>query len=148
MIKEVTNDNQYFIELCKLLEQEHIDVVAEQRSPKGNCLKNLDKYIHVLLYFDNNDVVGSLAISGPIDNTVEIGRVYVLPKYRNMGVARRLFEETFKIIKKEGNKRVILNTYERFEAAVYLYRKLGFNIVGPFDDLENSPYSICMEKNL
>lgn len=87
MIKEVTYDNDYFIELCKKLEKEHIDVVAEQRSPNGNCLNNLDKYTHVLLYF-----VGSLAISKPINNVVEIGRLYVLPEYRNKKIATKLLK--------------------------------------------------------
>lgn len=147
MIKEVTYDNDYFIELCKKLEKEHIDVVAEQRSPNGNCLNNLDKYIHVLLYFDGDKPVGSLAISKPINNVVEIGRLYVLPEYRNKKIATELFEKAFAIIKEEGNKSAILNTYKRFEAAVHLYKKLGFEIVETFDFLKNSPYSICMKKD-
>lgn len=147
MIKEVTYDNAYFIELCKKLEKEHIDVVAEQRSPNGNCLNNLDKYTHVLLYFDGEKPVGSLAISKPINNVVEIGRLYVLPEYRNKKIATELFEKAFAIINEEGNKSAILNTYKRFEAAVHLYKKLGFEIVETFDFLKNSPYSICMKKD-
>ena len=147
MIKEVAHDNDYFIELCKKLEKEHIDVVAEQRSPNGNCLNNLDKYIHVLLYFDGEKPVGSLAISKPINNVVEIGRLYVLPEYRNKKIATELFEKAFAIINEEGNKSAILNTYKRFEAAVHLYKKLGFEIVETFDFLKNSPYSICMKKD-
>ena len=147
MIKEVTYDNDYFIELCKKLEKEHIEVVAEQRSPNGNCLNNLDKYIHVLLYFDGEKPVGSLAISKPINNVVEIGRLYVLPEYRNKKIATELFEKAFAIINEEENKSAILNTYKRFEAAVHLYKKLGFEIVETFDFLKNSPYSICMKKD-
>ena len=147
MIKEVTYDNDYFIELCKKLEKEHIEVVAEQRSPNGNCLNNLDKYIHILLYFDGEKPVGSLAISKPINNVVEIGRLYVLPEYRNKKIATELFEKAFAIINEEGNKSAILNTYKRFEAAVHLYKKLGFEIVETFDYLKNSPYSICMKKD-
>ncbi len=147
MIEEVSYDNNYFLELCKKLEKEHIDVIAEQRSPGGNCLKNLNKYIHVLLYFDDGKAIGSLAISKPVNNIVEIGRVYVLPEYRNKKIARNLFEEAFIIIKQEGNKSAILNSYKRFEAAVHLYKKLGFQIVDTFDDLKNSPYSICMKKD-
>lgn len=121
--------------------------MAEQRSPNGNCLKKLDKYIHVLLYFDGDKPVGSLAISKPINNVVEIGRLYVLPEYRNKKIATELFEKAFAIINEEGNKSAILNTYKRFEAAVHLYKKLGFEIVETFDFLKNSPYSICMKKD-
>ena len=147
MIKEVTYNDNNFIELCKKLEKEHINVVKEQRSPNANCLNNLDKFIHVLLYFDGDKAVGALAISKPINNIVEIGRLYVLPEYRNKKVATKLFEKAFSIIKEEGIKTAVLNTYKRFEAAVHLYGKLGFQIVETFEHLKNSPYSICMRKD-
>lgn len=83
MIKEVNYNDSDFFELCKKLEQEHVEVIAEQRSTNGNCLKDLEQYIHVLLYLENGKVVGCLAISKPIDSVVEIGRVFVLPEYRN-----------------------------------------------------------------
>lgn len=147
MIKEVDSDNIHFLKLCAKLEQEHVNVIAEQRSPNGNCLKNLNKYIHILLYFEGEKAVGCLAISKPINYVVEIGRLYVLPEYRNKKIASKLFEKAFIIIQQEGNKIAILNTYKRFETAIHLYKKLGFRIVDTFDDLKNSPYSICMQKN-
>ena len=147
MIKEVNYNNSEFFELCKKLEKEHIEIVAEQRSPSGNCLIGLEKYIHVLLYFENGKAVGSLAISESIENVVEIGRVYVLPEYRNKNIATKLFKKAFDIIQNEGNKAVILNTYNRFKSAVHLYEKLGFEIVDTFENLKNSPYSVCMKKS-
>lgn len=77
---------------------------------------------------------------------VEIGRVYVLPEYRNKKIATKLFEEAFSIIQNEGNIAVTLNTYNRFKSAVYLYKKLGFKIVDTFPNLKHSPFSICMKK--
>ena len=112
MIKEVDYDNIHFLKLCTKLEQEHVDVIAEQRSPNGNCLKKLDKYIHILLYFEGEKAIGCLAISKPINYVVEIGRLYVLPKYRNKKIASKLFEKAFTIIQQEGNKIAILNTYK------------------------------------
>ncbi|MCI9434229.1 MAG: GNAT family N-acetyltransferase [Bacilli bacterium] len=146
MIKEVNCNNADFIELCQKLEKEHVEIVAEQRSTNGNCLKNLEQYIHVLLYLENGKAVGSLAISKPIDNVVEIGRVYVLPEYRNKEIATKLFEKAFTIIQNEGNIAVTLNTYNRFKSAVHLYKKLGFKIVDTFPNLKYSPFSICMKK--
>lgn len=146
MIKEVNYNDSEFFELCKKLEQEHVDFVAEQRSPNGNCLKGLEKYIHVLLYYKDEKSVGCLAISKSIDGIVEIGRVYVLPEYRNKSIATELFKKAFIIIQNEGNTAVILNTYNRFESAVCLYKKLGFEIVDTFEDLKNSPFSVCMKK--
>lgn len=146
MIKEVNYNDSNFFELCKKLEQEHVEIVAEQRSPKGNCLQGLEQYIHVLLYLEDGKAVGSLAISKAIDSVAEIGRVYVLPEYRNKKIATKLFEKAFIIIQNEGNTAVILNTYNRFESAVHLYKKLGFEIVDTFENLKISPFSICMKK--
>lgn len=146
MIKEVNYNDSDFFELCKKLEQEHVEVIAEQRSTNGNCLKNLEQYIHVLLYLENGKAVGCLAISKPIDSVVEIGRVYVLPEYRNKKIATKLFEKAFIIIQDEGNIAVTLNTYNRFKSAIHLYKKLGFEIVDTFEKLKNSPFSICMKK--
>lgn len=146
MIKEVNYNDSDFFELCKKLEQEHVEVIAEQRSTNGNCLKDLEQYIHVLLYLENGKAVGCLAISKPIDSVVEIGRVFVLPEYRDKKIATKLFEKAFIIIQDEGNIAVTLNTYNRFKSAVHLYKKLGFEIVDTFKKLKNSPFSICMKK--
>ena len=35
-INIVEYNNKDFIQLCSLLEKEHIEVIKEQRSPKGN----------------------------------------------------------------------------------------------------------------
>ena len=51
-IKLVTYDNQDFIQLCNLLEKEHLEVIKEQRSPNGNCLNNLDKFKIVFTKFE------------------------------------------------------------------------------------------------
>ena len=78
---------------------------------------------------------------------IKVDYVCVKEEYRNKKIATELFEKAFAIIKEEGNKSAILNTYKRFEAAVHLYKKLGFEIVETFDFLKNSPYSICMKKD-
>ena len=148
MIKEVAYDDYNFIELLKKLEKEHVDVVKEQRSPGANCLKNLDKYEYVLIYFDGKNAIGCLALSKAINKVVEIGRVYVLPEYRNKKIATKLFEKAFYIAKENGNRFLTLDTYERFEAAIHLYKKLGFYVVDTFEYLKHSPYSVCMKKDL
>ena len=88
MIKiDLTNyTNNDFIKLVKLLEQEHVDVIKEQRSPKGNCLNNLDKFKVIFIAYDNLKPVGCLAMKDNINGTVEIGRLYVSPEYRNQGI--------------------------------------------------------------
>jgi ribosomal protein S18 acetylase RimI-like enzyme len=145
-IKEVKYDNPDFYTLCGLLEEEHKVVVREQRSPYGNCLKRLDGFSTVFVAYDNNKPIGCLAMKEIEDGKIGLGRLYVLPEYRKQGVARALFDKVFAEAKKQGAKSVTLDTYKRFEAAVSLYKKLGFTMIDNYR--EDSPFSLCMEKYL
>ena len=143
-IKLVNYDNQGFIQLCNLLEKEHIEVIREQRSPKGNCLNNLDKFKIVFIAYDNLKPVGCLSMKDKIDDVIEVGRLYVLPEYRQNGIASLLFNNVFDKAKDLKAKKIILDTYKRFESAVRLYNKLGFYEINNY--IADSPYSVCMEK--
>ncbi len=145
-IKLVTYDNQDFIQLCNLLEKEHIEVIKEQRSPKGNCLNNLDEFKIVFVAYDGLKPIGCLAMKDKINDKVEIGRLYVLPEYRKNGIASMLFINVFMKAKELNAKKITLDTYKRFESAINLYKKLGFYEIDNY--IENSPYSVCMEKVL
>ena len=143
-ISVVKYNNPDFIQLCSFLEEEHKKVIREQRSPKGNCLNNLDIFQTDFVAYDGIKPVGCLAMKDMINDTVEVGRMYVLPEYRKSGIASMLFNNVFDRAKGLNAKRVILDTYNRFEAAVKLYKKLGFHKIENYMDY--SPYSVCMEK--
>lgn len=145
-INIVDYKNKDFYNLCNYLEQEHIDVIKEQRSPKGNCLNNLDKFKYVFIAYDNLKPIGCLAMKDIVDGVVELGRLYVLPEYRNQGVATKLFGIAENKAKENNAKKLILDTYKRFESAINLYKKLGFYEIDNY--ITDSPYSVCMEKVL
>ena len=146
MITEVDYTNLDFINLVTLLEQEHIDVIKEQRSPKGNCLNNLERFKTIFVAYDESKPIGCIAMKEKVNETIEIGRLYVLPGYRNKGIATSLFEKVFESAKKLNAKKITLDTYKRFESAISLYKKLGFYEIDNY--IVNSPYSVCMEKVL
>ena len=143
-IKIVKYNNHDFFQLCSLLENEHIDVIKKQRSPNGNCLNNLNKFKTIFIAYDDLKPVGCLAMKDKIDDIIEIGRLYVLPEYRKKGIASMLFSNVFDKAKELKAKKVILDTYKRFESAIRLYKKLGFYEIDNY--IPNSPYSVCMEK--
>ncbi len=146
IVKTVNYNNPDFIRLCTLLEQEHVNVIKEQRSPKGNCLNNLDKFTTIFVAYDSDKAIGCIALKDKVNDTIELGRLYVMPEYRKKGVATLLFNTVFKYSKELNAKKIILDTYKRFENAISLYKKLGFYEIDNY--IENSPYSICMEKEL
>lgn len=143
-INVVDNNDSDFIQLCYLLEQAHVEIIKEQRSPQGNCLNNLDKFQTVFVAYDDLKPVGCLAMKDMINDTIEVGRLYVLPEYRKNGIATMLFDNVLNKAKELNAKRIILDTYKRFESAIRLYKKLGFNEIENY--INNSPYSVCMEK--
>lgn len=94
-IKTVNYNNPNFIKLCSLLEEEHVNVIKEERSTKGNCLNNLDKFKVVFIAYDENKAIGCVALKDKVNNTIELGRLYVMPEYRKKGVATLLFDNVF-----------------------------------------------------
>lgn len=147
-IKTVSNKNIDFIKLCKELDNVHNTIVAEQRAANSNCLFELDIYKNVYVMYYNEQAVGCIAFTDVINGNIEIGRVYVREEYRNQGIATKIFDKVLKSSIEKGANSLILDTYERLEDAVRLYKKWGFKLVPQFDNLKDSPYSICMKKNL
>ena len=145
-IKIVDYKNKDFIELCQKLEEEHVNVIKEQRSPKGNCLNNLDKFKYVFIAYDEGKAVGCFAMKDVVDGVAELGRLYVLPDYRHNGIAYKLLEKAEKQAKEEGANKIILDTYNRFVSAVKLYKRFGFKEIDNY--MDGSPYSVCMEKEI
>lgn len=145
-INAVEHNNPDFNQLCNMLEKEHVEVIKEQRSPNGNCLNNLDKFKTIFIAYEDSKPVGCIAMKDKTNDTIEIGRLYVLPEYRKNGIASLLFNKVFDKAKELNAKKVVLDTYKRFEDATRLYEKLGFKEIDNY--INNSPYSICMEKEL
>jgi ribosomal protein S18 acetylase RimI-like enzyme len=88
---------------------------------------------YYLVRSKNNVIQGWVGIGSIIDqNTDEqvgfINEMYVLPPYRNQGVAEKLCKAVFKQLKAEGFKKVQLNVYSGNHAK-QLYQKLGFQDV-------------------
>lgn len=89
----------------------------------------------------HNVIQGWVGLGRTIDqNTDElvgfINEMYVLPHYRNQGIAEKLSKAVFTQMKAEGYKKVQLNVYAGNQAK-QLYQKLGFQDV-----------STLMSKNL
>ena len=147
-IRKVENTNRDFLELCKKLDDTHNTLVAEQRQPNANCCIGNEIYTNVYIMYDEETATGCIAFTDVTNEIVEIARVYVCEEYRKQGIATKLFENVEKIAKKNGAKILNLDTYERLSDAVKLYKKLGFEIVAPFPEIKDSPYSICMSKKI
>ena len=90
--------------------------------------------------------------SGP--EAMEIKRLYVPPEGRGRGVGKALVEEAIATARGEGAEALRLDSTRNLEAAIALYRHLGFTERTPYresdhyDDPVLGPHLIFMEKRL
>ncbi|MFA6016711.1 MAG: GNAT family N-acetyltransferase [Patescibacteria group bacterium] len=94
----------------------------------------------ILLYDDR--IKGTIAIKHHNDETAEVKRLYIDKDTRGKGYGSRLFDKALEFVKKKKFKKVILDTWVRFDAAVILYKKRGFK------EIKTEGEQIFMEKVL
>ena len=78
----------------------------------------------------------------------EIKRVYVSPKARGLGLARKLMQRIEDEARASGRMIARLETGIHQPEALGLYRALGYADRGPFGDYADDPNSVFMEKRL
>ncbi|WP_010677966.1 GNAT family N-acetyltransferase [Bacillus timonensis] len=88
---------------------------------------------YYLICHENNRVLGWIGVGSSVDmNTDEmigiITELYVLPNYRNKGIAKTLCNEAFIYLKSEGLNKVQLNVFSG-NRAKSIYEELGFKEV-------------------
>jgi ribosomal protein S18 acetylase RimI-like enzyme len=79
------------------------------------------------------------------DEIVEIKRVYVRPKFRRKGIARRLVEAIIQEACQIGYTKIRLDAAPFVKEAQLLYRSLGFQDISPFAESEipEKFHSLC-----
>lgn len=113
------------------LEDELDRIEDKYLPPKGRLVVALD---------DSDVVVGCVAYHRLDDSTAEMKRLYVTPSGRGHHLGERLAQRIMELACEDGCERMVLDTVAPLEAAVALYRKLGFEEIepyyhNPFDDV-------------
>lgn len=105
--------------------------------PKG-CL---------LLAYWNNEAAGCIALQPLQEGVCEMKRLYVRPEFRGKGIAEELVKVLLQEAKEKGYNKMVLDTLERLQPAIRLYRKYGFADTSAYyeNPLKNVVY---MEKEL
>jgi len=96
-----------------------------------------DKYLppqgrFVVALDDSGAVVGCVAYHRLDDSTAEMKRLYVMPSGRGHRLGERLARRIVELAREDGYERMVLDTVAPLEAAVSLYRKLGFEEIEPY----------------
>ena len=91
--------------------------------PEGRLVVALD---------DAGAVCGCVAYHRLDASTAEMKRLYVRPSGRGHRLGERLARRIMELAQEDGCTRMVLDTVAPLEAAVSLYRKLGFEEVEPY----------------
>lgn len=90
------------------------------------------EYVSLLLAYENGEVAGCVALRRFDETTAEMKRLYVKPAFQGKGLGKRFVDEICKIASGLGHKKIRLDTVPSMEAAISLYRAMGFEEIAPY----------------
>jgi GNAT superfamily N-acetyltransferase len=102
----------------------------------------------VVLFYENDIAVGCGAFKQYEDSVAELKRMFVLPEFRDKGIANKIIQELELWISEEKYTTIILETATKLLPAIALYSKLGYSKFANYGVYENVESSYCMQKNL
>lgn len=123
--------NRPWLESYGLLEP--LDLVVLQQ-PEDKILAGGGQIFFALL---GDAVVGTCAAMRVADGVFELAKLAVAPAAQNRGVGRLLCEAVIALARRSGASRLVLTSNHQLEAALRLYRALGFRDAPLPDD---NPY--------
>ena len=118
-------ENFLGVDLCfQGFEEELARLPGKYASPKGS----------LLLAVDGKNTAGCVALREFNDGTCEMKRLYLRPKYRGVGLGRKLAKKIIEEAARIGYSSIRLDTLKNLKEAMGLYESLGFKQVEPYYD--------------
>lgn len=114
----------------------------DSKFSKLNHINNLPDLENIIVYRDDNKVLGFLHYLNNIDE-VEILNLIVKKEKRNQNIASLLIDFLLSNVK----KRIILEVRENNLPAIKLYTKFNFNIINIRDNYYGNENGIVMERS-
>ena len=149
MIKllRTTSENKDFIKLVELLDADLAIRDGEEHS-FYNQFNKIDAIKHVVVAFKNEEPVGCGAIKQYDNITMEIKRMFVLPKNRGKGIAGILIAELEHWTKALNFTTCILETGLKQPEAISAYKKNGYQLIPNYGQYAGIKNSLCFQKKV
>lgn len=103
---------------------------------------------HVIMAYESDVPVACGAFKFFEEACVEIKRMYVVPQYRNKGIAAAVLNELELWAKEEGYTSTVLETGMKQPEAIRLYEKSGYHRIPYYGQYAGVENSVCMKKIL
>lgn len=89
----------------------------------------------LMLAYWNDDIAGCIALTRMKEpGACEMKRLYVKPEFRKNKIGRILIEELLSSARQRNYEKMRLDTFEKLEAAVHLYKQYGFKNISAYYD--------------
>jgi putative acetyltransferase len=97
---------------------------------------------------DKGSAVAIGALRRDADNVAEVKRMYTRPAYQRRGIGGAILAEIEALARREGIRRLVLETGDRHPAAWRVYERGGFTRCGVILDYPDTKWSVFYEKHL
>lgn len=129
--KEVAEVRRLFVEYAESLNfdlcfqgfDQEIDSLADIYAPPRS---------EMLLARVSNLVAGGVAVRSLDEDICEMKRLYVRPRFRGLGLGRRLAEAIVTVARGAGHAAMRLDTIESMTGARAIYESMGFVLIPPY----------------
>ena len=147
ILHRINNTKAPFQALTKLLD-------SELNARYGNLQNTYDKHNviapieTVLVGFDGDEPIACGCFKNIDDTTVEIKRMFIVPKHRRKGFSSQILRELEQWAYALGYRKARLETGKSQPEAIGLYQKHGYEIIDNFEPYIGMSNSVCMQKTL
>ncbi len=149
MIELVRTDsrNPDFITLVKQLDA-YLAITDGDEHDFYHQFNSIESLNHVVLAYHDNEAIGCGAFKAFNTHSVEIKRMYTLPKMRGRGIATSLLKELEDWASQLGYNSTILETGKRQVEAVNFYKRCNYVVIPKYGQYKEMENSLCFEKIL
>lgn len=141
-----TSDHPDFKDLTQMFDTYLIDIDGDEKDFFAQY--NQIYLQNVIVCYDDGVAVGCGAVKEYDSQTAEIKRMFVHPDHRKKGVAMLVLQELENWAKALGLSFCILETSQKLENAIALYKKFGYVSIPNYGQYIGVASSVCMKKEL
>lgn len=145
-IERTTTENSDFKILEQKLDDELYLIYGEMQNNYSSY--NTVRDLQTIIVYEGNNLVACGCLKILDTDLAEVKRVFVCQNDRGKGISEIIVKEIEKLAIESKIKTLILQTGSKQNAAINLYKKMGYTIIENYGPYINDNNSICMKKTL
>jgi len=149
MISAINTNSEHpdFIRLVRLLDAD-LDTRYGVHQEFYSQFNKLDTIHHVIIVYWDGDAVACGAIRQYSNDTMEIKRMFVDPRYRGQGIGKIVLNSLERWATELGYSYCILESGNKQPEALALYERVGYARIPNYGQYASDENSVCMKKQI